>query len=198
MKKLLYFPIIFILTAFTCESDEPLVEDEPSIFPEAAIGEAAVSFEGEDYILDVEQEGTITTCAPDVWQIGYVPFVELPDGRRLSFLFRIGNPELGTVLWEDFSNEVEFCSRTRVGVFVYEADGSFVVYSSLSDWGGFGTLNITEFEFVPESGADNYFSAEITLTAGGFVDGEPTGEFIEIVARLNRIPLTLTCSSPSC
>ncbi|WP_435577641.1 hypothetical protein [Gilvibacter sp.] len=194
----IFYSIFSLLILISCSSESIDPVFEPLAFPEAAPGEAAITFEGEDYILDVEQEGTITTCAPDIWQIRYVPFVELPDGRRLSFLFRIGNPEVETVLWEDFSIDIESCSRTRLGVFVFEADGSHIVYSSLSDWGGFGTLNITEFEFTPEIGADNYFSAEITFTGGSFLEGEPTGEFIEVLMHLNRIPLTITCSSTFC
>ena len=45
MKKLFYLSILFILTAFTCESDDALVEEEPA-FPEATNKEIATALNG--------------------------------------------------------------------------------------------------------------------------------------------------------
>ena len=44
-KKLFFLPLIFVFTAFMCESDDALVEEGPA-FPEAAAGEIAIASDG--------------------------------------------------------------------------------------------------------------------------------------------------------
>ena len=45
MRILYYLSIFFLFTAFLCESDEPVVFEESSLFPDAAPGQIAIQIE---------------------------------------------------------------------------------------------------------------------------------------------------------
>ncbi|WP_420379106.1 hypothetical protein [Gilvibacter sp.] len=192
MKKLFYFSILFILTAFTCESDDALVEEEP-LFPEAAAGEIVIEADGSLLVLNDQAEAYVSECNIVVFGLK-----QNPDDSNVSLNILLPNTaELTDYILEDYAANGEYCTVFRVGLsFADPADpDNSVYYSSFSNFGGSGILTITTFDFDPPSGGPYTISGHFEVI-GADIEGSVTP--IAFRGSFNTITINTTCSSPFC
>ncbi|NQX78378.1 DUF6252 family protein [Gilvibacter sp.] len=176
MKKLFFLPLLFVFTAFMCESDDAVTDAEADslLFPDVACGSMAVEIDG---ILSVYSDFTSgivsqsTTCRMILNANNEGPGVE---NRFVSMV--ISAPAVGTYILEETGISDEFCEFTRI-VWQYlldtDADGgleSQFGYSSRPVYGGEGYLEITELELNFEDDLPDFISGQFEFTAGVFFD----------------------------
>ena len=176
-KKLFFLPLLFVFTAFMCESDDAVTDTEADslLFPDVACGSMAVEIDGilsvySDYVLGIVAESP--TCRMVLNANNEGPGFE---NRFVSMV--ISAPAVGTYVLEETGIETDdTCGFTRI-VWQYQlapdADGGLVSqfgYSSRPSWGGEGYLEITDLELGYGDDVPDYISGQFEFTAGVFFD----------------------------
>lgn len=206
MRRIFLLPVFFLFCAFSCESDDPLIEEEIAL-PELSPGEIAIELDGASLIFSpIESNaGYGLSCGR---LLGVEGLRENPDGSRVWFQVLVIDPEIANFDQED--NPWVFCgadgdglprdSGLRFHLMFTDSSGEFrELFSGDPSFGGSGYLEVTELE-LPFSldDPDGLITAEFEILLHlSNLDGIPGLSPLNLRGRINTVPVSYFIGSTS-